>query len=204
MTRSISGPVPSRVVVRNLFRGPVGIGIVAVGDAGPFAAGRAAAAAAMEDLGATPVDVPRGPDGEPVWPSGVAGSIAHTNDVAIAVTASTDRLESLGIDAEAEGRPINTGTARRICTSEELPRFTEPEALLVLFCAKEATYKALAPLGATRLGFQEVAYTFAGTGVLEGRIVNDAVDDRVPRTFTARYATANGFIVAGVQIDRRS
>ncbi len=204
MTLPISEPAPSIDAVRALFRVTVGIGVVAVGGAGPFVAGREAAAAAMKDLGTTQPDVPRGPDGEPVWPSGLTGSIAHTNDVAIAVTASTGELESLGIDVEAQGRHINTRTARRICTPEELSRFAEPHVLLALFCVKEATYKALAPLGARRLGFQDVAYIEASPGMLEGRIVSHAIDARVPPTFTARYATADGFVVAAVQIDRRS
>lgn len=197
-------PALSVDVVRTLFHGSVGIGVVAVREAGGFVAGREAAAAAMTDLGAAPADVPRGSDREPVWPAGVTGSIAHTNDIAVAVTTWTAELASLGVDVEVGSRPIDPRTARRICTAEELPRFSEPDALLALFCAKEATYKALAPLGATRLGFQEVAYSPAGEGLLEGRIVNDAVDARVPRTFTARYATADGFVVAAVQIEHGS
>jgi 4'-phosphopantetheinyl transferase EntD len=194
-------PMMTPETVRGLFRGPVGIGVVAVGEAGAFVGGREAAAAAMEDLGADPVEVARGPDGEPVWPHGVTGSIAHTREVAIAVVAWTADFAGIGVDVESEGRPIDPRTARRICTPEELQRISEPDALLALFCAKEATYKALAPLGAKQLGFQEVFYSHAGPGLLDGRIVSEIATQQVPRTFSARYAVADGFMVAAVQID---
>ncbi|MGH2725478.1 MAG: hypothetical protein ACRDKS_00715, partial [Actinomycetota bacterium] len=71
-----------------------------------------------------------------------------------------------------------------------------------LFCTKEATYKALAPLGATGLGFKEVAYEPLPEGMLLGRIVNDSVAAGVPRVFAARYLETDGFVVAAVLIER--
>ena len=197
-------PEPTAESVREIVRGRVGVGVVVGNEAGHFVSGRSAAARAMIDLGAPPAELPRGPGGAPAWPPGLVGSIAHTRQVAIALVGWAEELRGLGVDVESDTRRIDQGTARRICTLEELPRFSEPGALLALFCAKEATYKALAPLGASRLGFKEVAYSPAGPGLLEGRIVSDAVDVRVPRSFTARYTTADGFVVAAVQIDRRS
>jgi 4'-phosphopantetheinyl transferase EntD len=195
--------VLSTEAVREVVRGRMGIGVVEGREATQFGLGRSAAQRAMADLGTPAEIIPAGPDGAPIWPDRLVGSIAHTRSVAIAVVGWAAELDGLGVDVEDEGRRIDPRTARRICTPEERPRFAEPATLLALFCAKEATYKALAPLGATRLGFQAVTYTQARPGVLEGRIVNDAVDARVPRTFTARYTKADGFVVAAVQIDRR-
>jgi 4'-phosphopantetheinyl transferase EntD len=186
--------------VRDLFHGRVGAGVAGRDAAGQFVMGRTAAERALADLGASPAEIPAGADRAPVWPPGIVGSIAHTRDVAVAVVAPASEAASLGVDVESEGRRIVAGIERRICTPAERATFTEPSGLLALFCAKEATYKALAPLGAHRLGFHDVEYSAAGAGLLEGRIVSDAVDARVPRTFTARYAVAGGYLVAGVRI----
>jgi 4'-phosphopantetheinyl transferase EntD len=194
-------PALSDEAVRAILRGRVGVGVAAPDERGAFVMGRAAAGRAMADLGTPPTAIPAGPDRAPVWPARLVGSIAHTRTVAIAVVAWAEEFGSLGVDVEGEGRPIDARTARRIGTPQELEVFTEPDAVLALFCAKEATYKALAPLGATRLGFQEVSYSPAGPGLLDGRIVGDGVDPRVPRAFSARYVVAEGYVIASVQID---
>jgi len=195
-------PVYSDAAVRAILRGRIGVGVARSDDAGHFVMGRSAAALAMADLGSEPAEILRGPDRAPVWPPALVGSIAHTRDVAIAVVGWSKEFLSLGVDVESEGRRIDPRTARRICTPEERTRFTGQDALLALFCVKEATYKALAPLGATDLGFKDVAYSHAGPGLLEGRIVGEEVDAGVPKTFSARYASTAGFVVAVVQIDR--
>src|SRR5208283_1858886 len=52
---------------------------------GEFLAGRFCARAAIEALAGAPVELlPRGPDGCPVWPPGLVGSISHTDRFATA------------------------------------------------------------------------------------------------------------------------
>jgi len=188
--------------VRGIVFGRVGIGVVHDAGLDDLARGRAAAAEALREIGAPAVEIPTGPDRAPVWPAGIVGSIAHTADVAIAVTASSCSFRALGIDFESSERRIDARTTRRICTEEEKGRFDEPRMLLALFCAKEATYKALAPLGAPRLGFKDVAFTPLPEGMLLGRLCGEPPSDQVPRAFAARYAVAEGFVIAAVQIDR--
>ncbi|MEX2558079.1 MAG: 4'-phosphopantetheinyl transferase superfamily protein [Actinomycetota bacterium] len=195
-------PVYSDGAVRAILRGRIGVGVTQGDEAGHFVMGRSAAALAMADLGSVAAEILKGSDRAPIWPLGLVGSIAHTRDLAIAVVGWAEEFLSLGVDVESERRRIDPRTARRVCTPEELLRFSVPNALLALFCAKEATYKALAPLGATRLGFKDVAYSPVGPGLLEGRIVSEEVDVGIPKTFTARHATTDGFVVAVVQIDR--
>ncbi len=188
--------------VRRVTWGRVGIGVIHAGDLDDQSRGRAAAAEALRRIGSTAPEIPTGADRGPVWPEGIVGSVAHTADVAIAIVASSAGFRSLGIDLESSERAIDARTARRICTASERDSFSDRTALLSLFCAKEATYKALAPLGATKLGFQDVAYAPLPDGMLLGRIVRDSVDSKVPRTFAARVVQADGFVVAAVLIDR--
>lgn len=192
--------------VRSILRGRVGVGIVRDIPTGrtprdvDFAMGRAAAAAALADLGAPDAEIPVGPDRAPVWPSDIVGSIAHTRGVAVAAVAWATAFRSLGIDVEPAERRIDAGTMRRIRRPEEEPNFGDRESVLALFCAKEATYKALAPLGADKLGFHDVEFHPAESGELEGRIVVDGVSETVPHKFAARYLAVSGFLVAVVQI----
>lgn len=188
--------------VRASVRGRVGVGVAERDGADDFAMGRAAAARALADLGVPPAEIPTGADRAPIWPADIVGSIGHTRDTGVAVVGWSTDFASIGVDIEAAARRIDAGTARRIRVETEHTGFSDPEMLLALFCAKEATYKALAPLGAARLVFHDVAYSPAEPGVLDGRIVNESVEARVPRSFTARYVTADGFVVASVQIAR--
>ncbi|MGH2795028.1 MAG: 4'-phosphopantetheinyl transferase family protein [Actinomycetota bacterium] len=191
----------SAATVRGVLHGRVGIGVVTAPEMKDFERGRRAAAHALAELGERLVEIPASEDRAPVWPPGIAGSIAHTRDVAVAIVVPANDFTAVGVDVEAADRRVEERTTERIGTPQELAALPDPAAL-ILFCAKEATYKALAPLGATRLGFHDVVYTPTFPGVLEGRLVDDTLDPRVPRTFSARYAVADGYVVSAVQVGR--
>ncbi|MGH2784714.1 MAG: 4'-phosphopantetheinyl transferase family protein [Actinomycetota bacterium] len=187
--------------VRSVLHGRVGIGVVNDEELDDFARGRLAAAHASAEIGARLAEIPSGDDRAPIWPPGIVGSIAHTRRVAVAIVASDGDFRALGVDVEATDRVVEERTSERIGSIQELGALPDPAAL-ILFCAKEATYKAMAPLGATRLGFHDVVYTPSFPGVLEGRLVDGSVDRRVPRAFRAGYAIADGHVVAAVQVER--
>lgn len=63
-------------------------------------AGRFIAHGLLRQLGYQDVAVARGKAGEPVWPIGVAGSIAHDADIAIVVAARLETVRSIGVDIE--------------------------------------------------------------------------------------------------------
>lgn len=54
-----------------------------------FAAGRWCARAALAQLGEPPVPILRGPQNEPQWPAGIAGSITHCAGYRAAAAART-------------------------------------------------------------------------------------------------------------------
>ena len=111
-----------------------------------FLAGRLMAALALRQAG-LPEAVGRA-GRAPVWPEGVAGSITHSKDRAIAAVST--RYRGVGLDCEAL---VSTDRAMQLAATI----FSETEARLrpdplpfgtfftLVFSAKEALYKALSP-----------------------------------------------------------
>jgi 4'-phosphopantetheinyl transferase EntD len=127
-----------------------------------FAAARNCARRALLLLGERPGPILTGPNREPLWPSGVIGSITHCHDYCAAAVAYREEIVSLGIDAER-----NVALARElydsICTPQELRAFrhsgvtaellgADPGTLV--FSAKESLYKAWYPITGAWLGFE--------------------------------------------------
>lgn len=114
-----------------------------------FLAGRLCAEMVLERLGLRDTGVGRGPAGEPAWPPGVIGSIAHTGEVAYAVARRTASGEGLGIDSESIVSDGQTLAALRdeCCTAvERRSLFGDAHDALtatIVFSAKEALYKAV-------------------------------------------------------------
>lgn len=65
-----------------------------------FFFGRLAAQLALADMGMHGHEIAIGVFREPVWPSGVIGSISHTAGLAAAVALNDRRLDGIGIDIE--------------------------------------------------------------------------------------------------------
>lgn len=107
-----------------------------------FRSGRNLARAVLEALGqpvaALPVDTNR----RPVWPDGIAGSITHCDDLAVAVAARG--ISGIGVDVEC-ARPLPADVSRYILTSADIE--LSPHGIDLwptqVFCAKEAFYKAV-------------------------------------------------------------
>jgi len=130
-----------------------------------FVTARACARAALERLGIPPQAIPPGPKGEPQWPPGVVGSIAHCRGYRVAAVARKAEFATVGIDAEPD-EPLPEGVLGDIALPEELrwlraaPR--RPPGVSwdrLLFCAKEAVYKAWFPLTGRWLGFEDAVVT---------------------------------------------
>lgn len=126
-----------------------------------FAAGRAAARFAMEQVGSPPAALPVGPDRAPVWPDGLVGSIAHSSRVCVALAAKRNAVCSIGIDIE-DDVPLEPGLWHIICAPPEmagldaLPQTQRGHRVTQLFCAKEAYYKWQYPLTGRLLEFTDV------------------------------------------------
>ena len=119
-----------------------------------FAAGRRVARAALERMGMRAVAI--GSSGRrPAWPAGAVGSIAHTGALAVAAAGSNRVFQGLGIDLESE-TAVSPRVAGRVLTGDERAWLPAAEWRTMLFCAKEAVFKAVNPIVGEFLGFQDV------------------------------------------------
>ena len=134
--------------------------------AAQYSSGRRVARAALCDLGIADADIPRR-GRAPVWPSGTAGSIAHSDTLALALAGQRPHFAGVGIDAELHGR-VHERLARRVLTGAEYQRHTRDDTATLLFSAKESVYKAVNPLVGEYLGFQDVEITL-GNGCYAAR-----------------------------------
>jgi 4'-phosphopantetheinyl transferase EntD len=98
----------------------------------------------------------RGTSGEPLWPAGITGSLAHDDTVAVAAVGRQSDVGALGIDIEP-AVPLPPDMLALVATPEELLRFAdEPLQARLLFAAKEAVYKACYPLDRWFLEFHDI------------------------------------------------
>lgn len=120
---------------------------------------------ALGQLGLPPVAVLRGQHGEPLWPPGVVGSMTHCTGYRAAAVARSCEIYALGIDAEPNA-PLPAGVLDMIALVSERQQLSQLAATdrttcwdRLLFCAKEAIYKAWFPLAYRWLGFEDAAVT---------------------------------------------
>lgn len=132
-----------------------------------FTTGRACARQALKRLGVEPVAIPNGERGEPLWPDGIAGSITHCNGYRACAVARTENVASLGVDAEPH-EPLPDGVLEHVAFGAERAMVADRGAGVcldrLLFCAKEAVYKAWFPLARRWLGFEDAELTIDVAG----------------------------------------
>lgn len=149
-----------------------------------FAAGRAAARAALCALGHAPVAIPAGSQRQPLWPPGIGGSIAHAAGLAVA---ALRRGGPLGIDIETDAA-LEPDLWPLICTPAEtaaLPDRDRGAYVRQVFSAKEAVFKAQFPVTGAMLGFDAVTVRLTGAG------------------FVARFTRRTGSFAAGHEVQGR-
>ncbi len=136
-------------------------------------AGRLLARELLPMMGAPAQAVARSPSGAPVWPRGVTGSIAHDDEVAVAIVGPTRSYVSLGIDLEPAGL-LPADLLMTVLTPGERRKGNPDDPLhgRILFSVKEAVYKAVQPIDLAFLEFEDVEVDLvAGTAVVQGRRV---------------------------------
>jgi 4'-phosphopantetheinyl transferase EntD len=125
-------------------------------------AARIVARRLLRDLGApAPVELPRLASGAPSWPPGFVGSLAHDEAVAVAAVARSGAFPGIGIDVEP-ALPLPAELLDLVATPAERGDLAGDliEARL-LFCAKEAVYKATNPLDGAFLEHRDVEVRLA-------------------------------------------
>lgn len=123
-----------------------------------FQAGRTAARQALTKLGYAKTAVGKLNNGAPDWPAGICGSISHTDDLAVAALLKS--AIGFGIDLEPN-LPLPEDVVPLIATEAELqtlgadlPKGVAP--CRAVFCAKEATYKAISASLGKVIDFSDV------------------------------------------------
>jgi 4'-phosphopantetheinyl transferase EntD len=157
-----------------------------------FVTVRHCARVAMGRLGLPDAPILKGEKGEPRWPDGVVGSLTHCEGYRGAVVGRSTAVRSVGIDAEPHG-VLPDGVLGAISLPAERHEIAALPAGLhwdrILFCAKEATYKAWFPLTGRWLGFEDAHITFEvdPSGVV-GSFVSRILIDPVARSGLALTA----------------
>ena len=166
-----------------------------------FVTVRHCARVAMEQLGVPSSPILKGDKGEPRWPDGVVGSLTHCEGYRGAVVGRRVAVRSVGIDAEPHG-----ALPKGVLDAVSLPIERTEIATLpgdlhwdrILFCAKEATYKAWYPLTQRWLGFEDAHITFTvGSDGTAGEFVSRVLIDSAARSGPPLTELAGRWSVAG-------
>jgi 4'-phosphopantetheinyl transferase EntD len=163
---------------------------------------------ALGDLGLPPVPILKGDKGEPCWPDGVVGSLTHCEGFRGAVVGRSGDVRSVGIDAEPHAE-LPKGVLDAISLPAERSELTALPGGAhwdrILFCAKEATYKAWFPLTHRWLGFEDAHITFSvdgsgSGGSFESRILIDPAAESGPplTTLSGRWSVDEGLVLTGI------
>jgi 4'-phosphopantetheinyl transferase EntD len=173
-----------------------------------FVTVRYCARQALGELGVPPVPILKGDKGEPCWPDGVVGSLTHCEGYRGAAVGRRDDVRSVGIDAEPHD-VLPKGVLDAISLPAERAELQAlPSGLhwdRILFCAKEATYKAWYPVTRRWLGFEDAHIVFdvddTGTaGVFESRILIDpaALSGPPLQTLSGRWSVRDGLALTAI------
>lgn len=173
-----------------------------------FVTVRFCARQALGALGLPPTPILKGDKGEPCWPDGVVGSLTHCEGFRGAVVGRRGDVRSVGIDAEPHA-VLPKGVLDAISLPAERRQLGALGADLhwdrILFCAKEATYKAWFPLTRRWLGFEDAHITFAldgsgASGTFESRILVDPAAESGPplTSLTGRWSVSDGLALTAI------
>lgn len=136
--------------------------------------------------------------GAPLWPAAVTGSLTHTAGFRAAIVAPRLLVKSIGIDAEPAA-PLDEDIIDSIALPKEQKQFDllraqgMPYPDRLLFCAKEATYKAWFPLTQRWLGFEQAEIELK----MDGTFTSYLLVTSTPVPFIqGHWVMKDGYIVA--------
>ncbi|MET4431398.1 4'-phosphopantetheinyl transferase [Mycolicibacterium sp. 624] len=217
-SRLLSGVLPDAVVAAELYSDPEGL--VPLPEEEPlvarsvakrrneFVTVRHCARQALAELGVPPVPILKGDKGEPCWPDGIVGSLTHCDGFRGAVVGRAGDIRSVGIDAEPHGE-LPKGVLDAVSLPVERHELAALPADLhwdrILFCAKEATYKAWFPLTHRWLGFEDAHIGFdvdgsGAAGTFQSRVLIDPSAESGPplNTLRGRWSVRDGLVLTAI------
>ncbi|WP_129667024.1 4'-phosphopantetheinyl transferase family protein [Phytoactinopolyspora endophytica] len=171
-----------------------------------FATARGCARRAMAELGLPPMAIPRGEGGAPVWPASVVGSMTHCDGYRASAVAWERDVITIGIDAEPAQR-LPADVLEAIALPQEraaLSRLAEAWSAFywdrLLFCAKEAVYKAWFPLTERWLDFHDALIEPRLDGTFTARLLipGPALGAHAVTGFLGRWLARDGLLLAAV------
>lgn len=167
-----------------------------------FAAGRFCARAGIVKLGLKPIAIVRGADRAPIWPSGVVGSISHTEGYCVAVVAQESQLASIGVDVERLGRMTSSVRKLTMRTEENdtLHRLDERMKQLAstaIFSAKESFYKCQHALTGEWIDFDQVCVTL-GAGAFKLEICDPPQRLAHLRSWAGRFVVRQDVVITAI------
>ena len=174
-----------------------------------FAGVRVCARRALGVIGVAPAPLLPGTRGEPRWPTGVVGSMTHCAGYRAAVVARPDvGMAGLGIDAEPHARlpadvlEMVAGPAEQAHVAMLDDGWPQVHWGRLLFCVKEAVFKAWYPPARSELGFMEAEVTFQVDGDGSSGGVTAAVTRPGPfAALSGRWRVARGVIATAVVVE---
>ena len=166
-----------------------------------FFSGRACAHAALGALGGPDRAIGAGPAGEPLWPPGVVGTIAHGGDWCGAAVTTAGLARGLGLDIERL-QPLSPEVQDLVLTARELNDGPASHPLsdkraLIAFSCKEAVYKCVFPLTGRTLDFHDVAVEVdLESGAYRAELVDGhGPGDPDTRRFEGRFRVVDGHVL---------
>lgn len=172
-----------------------------------FTTARACARTGLAALGFAPAPILSGERGAPQWPPGIVGSITHCVGYRAAAVARACDVLTIGLDAEPD-EVLPGGVLKAVSLPGERERLRDLAIAVpgtcwdrLLFCAKEATYKAWFPVARRWLGFEDADITINATdGTFESRLLVPApeVGSSPLVGFTGRWLARDGLLLTAI------
>jgi 4'-phosphopantetheinyl transferase EntD len=172
-----------------------------------FTAGRACARAALAELHIVDFPLHVGARREPLWPSGITGSITHAHDYCGVAVAETTRFASLGIDAERRGsvRPELWSQLTTQLERSSLERITRARAIdlaTVIFSAKEAFYKCQFQVTRQWINFSEVSVSCYADSFQIRPQSDLRLNTVVPEPWVGRFTLSDDLVLTAISLPR--
>ncbi|WPF65288.1 MULTISPECIES: 4'-phosphopantetheinyl transferase family protein [unclassified Corynebacterium] len=144
----------------------------------------------------------RGVRGMPVWPQGFTGSLTHTEGLRAAAVAPRSEVRAVGLDVEpAAALPKGVLGSIALDSEEYMVRRWWAAGMQwadrLLFCAKEATYKAWFPLTRRWLDFDQAEIALHPDGTFTSRLLPDTAP--LP-FFSGRWLVREGYCCAAITV----